>query len=89
MLLVHLSDCLVRVSFCHFSLPLGVGGLLRFVIVALPGLFFQLFLHVKELSGARLHLKWGLKVWVRIFEVGFSSTISNNHIIQVFVFQSP
>ena len=32
--------CFVRVSFCHFSLPLGVGGWLRFVIVALPGLFF-------------------------------------------------
>ena len=29
-----------RVSFCHFSLPLGVGGWLRFVIVALPGLFY-------------------------------------------------
>ena len=26
------------VSFCHFSLPLGVGGWLWFVIVALPGL---------------------------------------------------
>ena len=26
--------------FCHFSLPLGVGGWLRFVIVALPGLFY-------------------------------------------------
>ena len=26
--------CFVRVSFCHFSLPLGVGGWLRFVIVA-------------------------------------------------------
>ena len=28
----------VRVSFCHFSLPLGVGVWLRFV--ALPGLFY-------------------------------------------------
>ena len=27
-----------RVCFCPFSLPLGVGGWLRFVIVALPGL---------------------------------------------------
>ena len=33
MLLVHLFVCIVRVSFCHFSLPLGVGGWLRFVIV--------------------------------------------------------
>ena len=39
-LLVHLFVCFVRVSFCHFSLPLGVGRWLRFVIVALPGLFY-------------------------------------------------
>ena len=39
MLLVHLFVYFVRVSFCHFSLLLGVGGWLRFVIVALPGLF--------------------------------------------------
>ena len=32
--------CFVRVSFCRFSLPLGVGGWLRFVTVALPGLFY-------------------------------------------------
>ena len=25
--------CFVRVSFCHFSLPLSVGGWLRFVTV--------------------------------------------------------
>ena len=31
--------CFVRVSYCPFSLPLDVGGWLRFVIVALPGLF--------------------------------------------------
>ena len=35
MLLVHLFVCFVRVSFSHFSLPLCVGGWLRFVIVAL------------------------------------------------------
>ena len=28
-LLVHLFFCFVRCSFCHFSLPLGVGGWLR------------------------------------------------------------
>ena len=39
-LLVHLFICFVRVSFCHFSLPLGVGVGLRFGIVALPGHFF-------------------------------------------------
>ena len=38
--LVHLFVCFVRVSFCPFSLPLGVGGWLRSVIVALPGLFY-------------------------------------------------
>ena len=31
--------CFVRVSFCHYSISLGVGGRLRFVIVAHPGLF--------------------------------------------------
>ena len=31
--------CFVRVSFCQFSIPLGVGGWLRFAIVALPRLF--------------------------------------------------
>ena len=36
--------CFVRVSFCHFSLPLGLVGWLRFVIVALPGLFCYLVL---------------------------------------------
>ena len=42
-LLVHLFVCFVRVSFCHFSLPRGVGGWLWFVIVALPGLFYEHF----------------------------------------------
>ena len=36
-LLVFSFVCFVRVRFCHFSLLLGVGGWLRFVIVALPG----------------------------------------------------
>ena len=35
MLLVHLFVCFVRVSFSQFSFPLGVGGWLQFVIVAL------------------------------------------------------
>ena len=41
-LLMHMFVCFVLVSFviCHFSLPLGVGGWLRFVIVAIPGLFY-------------------------------------------------
>ena len=45
MLLVHLLVCFVhvRVSFCRFSLPLGVGCWLRFVTVALPGIFFKRF----------------------------------------------
>ena len=29
--------CFARVVFCPLSLPLGVGGWLRFAIVALPG----------------------------------------------------
>ena len=32
MLLVHLFVCFVRVSFCHFYLPLGVGCWVQFVI---------------------------------------------------------
>ena len=35
MLLGHLFVCFVRVIFSQFSLPLGVGGWLQFVIVAL------------------------------------------------------
>ena len=31
---ICLFVCFVRVIFSHFSLPLGVGGWLRFVIVA-------------------------------------------------------
>ena len=46
MLLVHLFVCFARVGFCQFSLPFGVGGWLRFVIVALPGLFYLLFFKV-------------------------------------------
>ena len=42
-LLVHLFVCFVRVSCCHFSLPLAVGGWLRFVIVELPGLFYKIY----------------------------------------------
>ena len=30
----------IRVSFCHFSLPFGVGSGVRFSIAALPGLFY-------------------------------------------------
>ena len=43
MLLVRLFVCFVRVSFCQFSLPLGVGGWLWFVIAAVPGLLYYYF----------------------------------------------
>ena len=39
-LLVHLFVCFVHVSFCNFSLPLGITGWLQFVIETLPGLFY-------------------------------------------------
>ena len=43
-LLMLLFVCFARfsqgVSFYRFPLPLSVGGLLRFVIVVLPGLFY-------------------------------------------------
>ena len=38
-------------SFCNFSLPLGVGGWMRFVIMALPGLFYKFF-HVVSSTNA-------------------------------------
>ena len=41
-LLVHLFVCFVRASLCHFSLHFGVRGWVRFVIVALHGIFYQL-----------------------------------------------
>ena len=34
MLIIHLFVCFICVSFSHFSLLLGVGGWLLFVIVA-------------------------------------------------------
>ena len=40
-LLMHLFVYFARANFCPFFLHLGVG--LRLVIVALPGLFFELF----------------------------------------------
>ena len=40
------------VCFCLFPLPLGVWEGLRFMIVALPGLFSYLFFH----SGKNIHL---------------------------------
>ena len=39
-LLVQLFVYFARVSFCHFSLPLGVRDWLPLVIVTLPGLFY-------------------------------------------------
>ena len=36
--------CFARISVCPFTLPLDVGGWLRFGIVAHPGLFYKLFL---------------------------------------------
>ena len=43
MLLMHLFICFARVYLCPYSLPLGVEGWLRFVIVAYPGPFYKLF----------------------------------------------
>ena len=47
------NSCLVRfvlVWICRFPLPLGVWEGLRFVIVALPGLFFYLLLVLINLN---------------------------------------
>ena len=43
MLLVHLFVCFVRVSFCHFSLPLGVGGLAAVCDCGTPWTFLLTF----------------------------------------------
>ena len=40
----------VLVWFCRFPLPLGVWEGLRFVIVALPGLFSYLFFRVTKID---------------------------------------
>ena len=42
----HTFVLFVLVRFYRFSFPLGVGKGLRFVIVALPGLFSYLFLNL-------------------------------------------
>ena len=47
---ICLFVCFVCVSFSHFSLPLGVGGWLRFVTVTLPGLFYNFFFFHKGLN---------------------------------------
>ena len=39
-LLVHLFVYFTHIDFCSSFLPLGVGGWLRLVIVALPGIFY-------------------------------------------------
>ena len=41
----HMFDQFVLAWICQFPLPLGVWEGLRFVIVALPGLFSYLFFH--------------------------------------------
>ena len=41
--------CFARVCFCPFSLPLGVEGWLRFVIVAYPGPI-TFFLHADQVT---------------------------------------
>ena len=48
----------VLVWFCRFSLPLGVWEGLQFVIVALPGLFYSLFMFISSKN----FLYYGLKV---------------------------
>ena len=64
MLLVHLFVCFVRVSVFPFSLPLGVGGWLRFVTVALPGLFYK-FLY-KYRVYKTLYIQTSIKVQKKI-----------------------
>ena len=55
-LLLHLFVCLECVNFCRLSLPLGVRGCLRLVIVALPGPFCLLFLYGLGLNARLLYI---------------------------------
>ena len=48
MLVVHLFVCFALVSFCPLSLPLGVGGWLRFVIVAVGPFYFLVLISIKS-----------------------------------------
>ena len=48
----RMFDRLVLLWICRFSLPLGVWEGLRFVIVALPGLFSYLFFYSTDRSKA-------------------------------------
>ena len=56
----------VLVSICRFPLPLGVWEGLRFVIVALPGLFSYLFLN-REFSIVKL-LAGEVSIFPQIFK---------------------
>ena len=42
MFIVYLFVSYAHLNLCHFSLPPGVGGWLRLLRVALPGLFSHL-----------------------------------------------
>ena len=48
----------VLVWICRFPLPLGVLEGLRFVIVALPGLFSYLFLHCLQFHHTFKYISW-------------------------------
>ena len=57
MFLTYLFVYFVCVSFCHFSLPIGVGDWCRgFVTVAVPGLLYLLFTQKRVNSGHRHEL---------------------------------
>ena len=45
MFIVHLFVSYAHVNLCHFSLPPDVGGWLRLLLVAVPGLFCLLFVY--------------------------------------------
>ena len=46
--LVHVFVYLACITFCLFSLPLGVRGWLYLVIVALPGLFMTQWQEISD-----------------------------------------
>ena len=73
----HVFVRVVRVSyFFPFSLPLGFGGWLRLVIVALPGLFYQLFFSLNTLVKLQKDID-RLGSWARKWGMRFQSVKCN------------
>ena len=74
-LLVHLFVYFACVNFCPFSLPLGIGVWLRLVVVALIGLFDELFTFVMDEHHLFLHFFFSPKFRHLKFSSHFSQKL--------------